>query len=245
MKVGMVSLWDSWGVKQNLTVLHLDDCQVVQVKTTENGHNYTAMQLGVGAAKVKNVTKPLRHHYLKAGVLPKRKLDEFRVTEDALLPVGTQLNAQHFVAGQHLDISGTSVGKGFQGVMKRHNFKGQRATHGVSKTHRHAGSTGQCQDPGRVFKGKKMAGRMGGKRVTNRNLWLYKVDPVQNLLFVKGSVPGKPGTFVRVSDARKTSFDDKQSLPFPTFVTEPGEDILEQIIAPPQKADPLNYMAES
>ena len=147
----MVSLWDSWGVKQNLTVLHMDDCQVVQVKTTENGHNYTAMQLGVGAAKVKNVTKPLRHHYLKAGVLPKRKLDEFRVTEDALLPVGipqsiicsfstgvyktvslgTQLNAQHFVAGQHLDISGTSVGKGFQGVMKRHNFKGQRATHGT------------------------------------------------------------------------------------------------------------------
>lgn len=221
-----------------MTVLQLDKCEVVQVKTADK-HGYTALQMGVGGMKEKNVTKPLYGHFASAGVAPKRLLMEFRISEDAVIPAGTEISALHFVPGQHVDVCGTSVGKGMQGVMKLHNFKGQRATHGVSKTHRHAGSTGQCQDPGRVFKGKKMAGRMGGKRVTNRNLWVYKIDPDRNLLYVKGTVPGKPGGFVRVTDARDQKFEDGNPPPFPTFASD--DVVPENLVAALGKTDPLNF----
>eukprot|EP00620_Florenciella_sp_RCC1587_P024057 CAMPEP_0182573604 /NCGR_PEP_ID=MMETSP1324-20130603/20315_1 /TAXON_ID=236786 /ORGANISM="Florenciella sp., Strain RCC1587" /LENGTH=298 /DNA_ID=CAMNT_0024788739 /DNA_START=53 /DNA_END=949 /DNA_ORIENTATION=+ len=215
IKAGMIAEFDRWGTRHELTVIQLDNCQVVQVKE-EATNGYTALQLGICDAKEKNVTKPLRVHYSKAGVKPKRKLGEFRVAEDGILPVGTQIHATHFVPGQLVDVCGTSKGKGFQGAMKRHNFAGQRATHGVSKTHRAIGSTGMCQDPGRVFKGKKMPGRMGSDRVTVQNLWVYKINPQRNLLFVKGHVPGVAGGFVRISDAVKGARFPTDA-PYPTY----------------------------
>lgn len=238
MKVGMMPLWDEWGIRHAVTVLQMDACEVVQTKTKDT-EGYSALQLGVGEAKW--VNKTARGHYASANVVPKRKLWEFRVSDDALLPVGTQLHAQHFVPGQLLDVCGISIGKGFQGVMKRHNFAGQRATHGVSKTHRHAGSTGQCQNPGRVWKGKKMAGRMGSDRITTRNLWLYKIDTARNLLYVKGSVPGRKGNFVRISDARDEDWSKVEEPPFPTYFPEDGVDFPLELIAPKGDKDPLRH----
>lgn len=175
MKVGMVPIWDAWGAKHPTTVLQLDETQVIQVKTKETD-GYTAIQLGVGEAKLKRVKVPQAGHYRKASVKPKRKLQEFRVTEDALLPVGTVIQATHFVPGQLVDVCGISKGKGFQGAMKLWNFKGGPASHGNSLSHRTLGSTGSRQDPGRVFKGKKMPGRMGSERVTVQNLKVMKVS---------------------------------------------------------------------
>uniref|UniRef100_A0A7S2BM36 Large ribosomal subunit protein uL3m n=1 Tax=Octactis speculum TaxID=3111310 RepID=A0A7S2BM36_9STRA len=202
IKAGMLAEFDHWGTRQELTVIQLDACEVVQVKTTKND-GYAALQLGVCAGKEKNAPQTLKNHFAKSGVEVKRKLGEFRVADDALLPPGTKIGAAHFVPGQLLDVCGVSKGKGFQGAMKRHNFSGQRASHGVSKTHRAMGSTGQCQNPGRVFKGKKMPGRMGNDRVTIQNLWLYKIDVDRNLLYVKGHVPGQNGGFLRIQDAVK------------------------------------------
>src|SRR6185295_1339489 len=162
-KVGMTRVFDADGAHVPVTVLALDNCQVVGVRTAEKD-GYTAVQLGIGAAKVKNVSKPMRGHFAKAKVEPKRKLIEFRVSPDALIEVGAELSATHFVPGQFVDVTGTSIGKGFAGVMKRHNFRGLRASHGVSISHRSHGSTGHRQDPGRVFKGKKMAGHLGDER---------------------------------------------------------------------------------
>lgn len=174
MKVGMLPIWDQWGERHAVTVLQLDSCKVVQVKSQElNG--YTAMQLSVGEAKLKRVKKTIINHYAKAGLQPGRKLMEFRVTPDSLLDVGTTIHAQHFVAGQLVDVCGTSKGKGFAGGMKRWNFKGQTASHGNSLSHRVLGSTGMRQDPGRVFKGKKMPGHLGAERVTVQNLKVLKV----------------------------------------------------------------------
>lgn len=215
MKVGMLAIWDKWGVRYPVTVLQLDQCQVVQVKTEEE-NGYTALQLGVGEAKVKRVNKPLLGHY-KAhlgsveGASPddihvSRKLMEFKVTPDCLLPVGTQIYATHFVPGQLVDITGVSKGKGFQGVMKRHNYSGGRASHGNSLNHRTGGSTGQRQDPGKVFKGKMMPGNMGNDRVTVQNMHILKIDVLRNLLYVKGAVPGQKGAFLRVQDAVKGPF---------------------------------------
>ena len=213
MKVGMLAVWDKWGIRYPVTVLQLDHCQVVQAKTeAENG--YTALQLGVGEAKVKRVSKPLLGHFKQqlttsdssAPVHVSRKLMEFKVTPDCLLPVGTRIYATHFVPGQLVDVTGVSKGKGFQGVMKRHNFKGGRASHGNSLNHRTPGSTGQRQDPGKVFKGKKMPGNMGNDRVTVQNLHVLKIDITRDLLYVKGAVPGVRGSFLRLQDAVKGPF---------------------------------------
>jgi len=211
-KVGMTRVFDDAGAHVPVTVLKVDGCQVVQVRTAERD-GYTAVQLGVGKAKVKNVTKPMRGHFAKAKVEPKRRLVEFRVSADALLEVGAELTAGHFLPGQFVDVTGTSIGKGFAGVMKRHNFGGLRATHGVSISHRSHGSTGNRQDPGRTFPGKKMAGHLGDERVTTQNLKIVSVDAERGLILVKGSVPGADGGYVLVRDAKKRAAP--KEVPFP------------------------------
>lgn len=201
-KLGMTSVYTEEGVETPVTVLHVDNCQVVANKTVaKNGYN--AVQIGAGAAKVKNVSKALRGHYAKSKVEPKRKLAEFRVDEKALLEPGVEIVASHFVPGQFVDVVGNSIGKGFAGAMKRHNFAGLEATHGVSVSHRSHGSTGQRQDPGRVFKGKKMAGHMGTVRVTTQNLQVISVDENRGFIMVRGAVPGAENGFVLVKDACK------------------------------------------
>jgi len=201
-KLGMSRIFEADGTHVPVTVLKVDDLAVVAVKTNEKD-GYTAVQLGTGAVKAKNVTKPLKGHFAKAKVAPKKKLAEFRVSEDCLLSVGNELSADHFVAGQYVDVCGTSIGKGFAGVMKRHNFAGLEASHGVSISHRAHGSTGQRQDPGKVFKGKKMAGHLGNERVTVQNLKVVSVDANRGLIMVKGGVPGSENAWVRITDAVK------------------------------------------
>ena len=211
-KLGMTRVFTEDGLHVPVTVLKIDSCQVVDVRT-EDKHGYNAVQLGWGTAKVKNVSKPMRGHFAKAKVEPKRKLAEFRVSADALLDIGAEITAEHFVPGQYVDVAGTSIGKGFAGAMKRHNFKGLEASHGVSVSHRSHGSTGNSQDPGRVFKGKKMAGHMGSIRVTGQNLEVVVTDVARGLVLVKGSVPGSKGGYVLVSDAKKKTLPE--SVPFP------------------------------
>ena len=200
-KLGMTRVFTEEGNHVAVTVLRVDN-QVVAQRTAETD-GYTALQLGFGDAKVKNVSKPQRGHFARAKVEPKAKLAEFRVSEDALVPVGAEITAAHFLAGQHVDVTGTSIGKGFAGAMKRHNFGGLRATHGVSVSHRSHGSTGQRQDPGKVFKNKKMAGHMGNVRATTQNLQVVVTDEARGLLMVTGAVPGAPGGYVLVRDAAK------------------------------------------
>ncbi len=211
-KLGMSRVFTDDGNHVPVTVLKVDGCQVVATRTQERD-GYTAVQLGVGKVKVKNVGKAMRGHFAKAQVEPKRKVAEFRVTPDALIDVGATLSVEHFVSGQYVDVVGTSIGKGFAGVMKRHNFSGLRASHGVSIKHRSQGSTGQSQDPGRVFKGKKMAGHMGDRRVTVQNLKIVDVDSERGLILIDGPVPGSKGGFVLVSDAKKRPVPD--GVPFP------------------------------
>jgi large subunit ribosomal protein L3 len=211
-KIGMTRLFMEDGKQIPVTVLQMDGLQVVTQKTNERD-GYTAVQLGAGTAKVKRVSKAMRGHFAAAKVEPKRKLVEFRVTEDNLIAIGEELSAEHFLDGQMVDVSGTSIGKGFQGAMKRHNFGGLRATHGVSVSHRSHGSTGQCQDPGKVFKGKKMAGHMGAARVTTQNLQVVKTDADRGLIMIKGAVPGSKGGWVTVKDAVKKKLPD--GVPFP------------------------------
>jgi large subunit ribosomal protein L3 len=211
-KMGMTRLFTEEGNHVPVTVLKVDNCQVVAVRTEETD-GYTAVQLGVGKAKVKNVTQPNRGHYAKAKVEPKRKLVEFRVPKDALLEVGAELSAAHFVAGQFVDVIGTTKGRGFSGVMRRHNFGGLRASHGVSVSHRSHGSTGQRQDPGKVFKNKKMAGHYGVERVTTQNLRVVAADGERGLIMVEGAVPGADGGYVLVKDAVKRKAP--KDLPFP------------------------------
>jgi len=218
MKVGMLPIWDKWGCRIPTTVLQLDACQVVQVKQ-DHTDGYTSIQLGVGEAKLKNVKKPQLGHYNKAGVVPNRKLVEFKVTPDAILPVGTKIRAMHFVPGQLIDVCGTSKGKGFCGAMKRWNFGGGRASHGNSLSHRVLGSIGCRQDPGRVFKGKKMPGRMGTERITVQNLKIVKIDPSRDLIYVHGAVPGNNGSFLRLVDAVKGPFYPSPA-PFPSFLLD-------------------------
>ena len=227
LKVGLLPLWDKWGERHAVTVLHLDDVVVVQAKTIEN-EGYNSVQLGIGEAKKKRVNKPLLGHYNKAGIDPKRKLQEFRVSEDIKLPVGTKIGAMHFTPGQYIDVCGISKGKGFAGVMKRWNVGGGRASHGNSLAHRIPGSTGCRQDPGKVFKNKKMPGRLGGERTTVQNLQVVKIDAKRDLLFVKGGVPGPKGSFLRIVDAVKGPFHPSPP-PVPTFV---GEIPLEQLFMP-------------
>jgi large subunit ribosomal protein L3 len=190
----------------------MDGCQVVAQKTTERD-GYSAVQVGFSDAKPKNTSKPMRGHFAKARVTPRKKLVEFRVAEGNLVDVGAELSANHFVSGQKVDVCGTSIGKGFAGAMKRWNFGGLRASHGVSISHRSHGSTGQCQDPGRVFKGKKMAGHMGARRVTTLNLDLVDIDVARGLLFVKGAVPGSEGGYVMIRDAVKKAAPEGVPMP--------------------------------
>ena len=201
-KLGMTRLFLEDGKQVPVTVLQLDKLQVVAQRTTERD-GYTAVQLGAGTAKAKNTTAAQRGHFAKAQVEPKRKIAEFRVSPDCLIDVGAEITADHYLAGQFVDIAGTSSGKGFQGAMKRHNFSGLRASHGVSVSHRSHGSTGQCQDPGKVFKGKKMAGHMGAVRTTTQNLQVVRTDADRGLIMIKGAVPGHKGGWVTVKDAVK------------------------------------------
>ena len=220
-KLGMTRRFDESGVHLPVTVLKLDGVQVVAQRTAEKD-GYNAVQLGWGTAKVKNVTQPMRGHFAKAKVEPKRKLTEFRVAEDAMVDVGAEFSANHFIAGQYVDVCGVSIGKGFAGGMKRHGFAGLRASHGVSINHRSQGSTGQCQDPGKVFKGKKMAGQMGNVRVTTQNLMIVDVDDERGLILVRGGVPGSKGGFVRITDAVKKSRPD--DAPYPAGLKGGAED---------------------
>src|SRR5499433_244885 len=180
---------------------------------SEERDGYTAVQLGVGSAKTKNVSKPQRGHFAKAKVEPKARLAEFRVSDDALLEVGAEITAAHFLPGQFVDVVGVSIGKGFAGAMKRHNFGGLRASHGVSVSHRSHGSTGQRQSPGKTFKNKKMAGQLGAARVTTQSLKVISVDAERGILMIKGSVPGYAGGHVLVKDATRRKAPD--ALPFP------------------------------
>ena len=214
-KVGMSRVFKDDGTHVPVTVFDIGGCQVVAQKTAERD-GYNALQLGWGMAKVKNVTKAMRGHYAKAKVEPKRKLTEFRVSEDGLVDVGTELSAAHFVTGQFVDVTGTSIGKGFAGVIKRHSFSGLGASHGVSVSHRSQGSTGQCQDPGKVFKGKKMAGQMGNVTITTQNLEVVGPDLERGLILVKGAVPGARDGYVRIADAVKKLPPD--GLPFPCAI---------------------------
>ena len=211
-KLGMTRIFNDAGRHVPVTVLKMDDVQVVSHLTNEK-NGYTALQLGAGSAKAKNVSKAMRGHFAKASVLPKAKVAEFRVTEDAMVEVGSTIAPSHFVAGQKVDVVGTSQGKGFAGAMKRHNFGGLRASHGVSISHRSHGSTGQCQDPGKVFKGKKMAGHMGASRVTTQNLEIVAVDDVQGVVLTEGAVPGPKNGWVYISDAFKKARPEE--APFP------------------------------
>ena len=211
-KVGMTRVYTDEGVNVPVTVLRMENVQVVSQRTKEK-NGYTAVQLGAGKAKVKNVSQPMRGHFAVAKVEPKRKLAEFRVSEDNMIDVGAEITAEHFVAGQKVDVTGTSIGKGFAGAMKRHNFGGLRASHGVSVSHRSHGSTGQCQDPGKVFKGKKMAGHMGSTRVTTQNLEVVKTDLDRGLLLIKGAVPGSKGSWIMVRDAIKRALPADAPVP--------------------------------
>jgi large subunit ribosomal protein L3 len=201
-KIGMTRLFMEDGKQIPVTVLQLDGLQVVAQRTLEKD-GYTAVQLGAGTAKAKRVSQPMRGHFAAAKVEPKRKIAEFRVAPENLIAVGEEIAANHYFDGQFVDVSGTSIGKGFAGVMKRHNFGGLRASHGVSVSHRSHGSVGQCQDPGRIFKGKKMAGHMGSVRVTTQNLQVVRTDVDRGLIMVKGAVPGSKGGWVTIKDAVK------------------------------------------
>jgi large subunit ribosomal protein L3 len=227
-KVGMTRLFQADGRHVPVTVLQLEELQVVGRREAERD-GYTAVQLGAGKAKAKNVAKPQRAAFGKAKVEPKAKLAEFRVAEDALLDVGATISADHFVAGQLVDVCGVTQGKGFAGAMKRWGFKGLRATHGVSVSHRSHGSTGQRQDPGKVFKNKKMAGHMGARNRTQQNLEVVRTDPVRGLIFIKGSVPGSKGGWVAVEDAVKLPRHD--NAPYPAGLVSKDQPI-EEAAAP-------------
>ena len=218
-KMGMTRLYDDAGVAHAVTVLSVGDCAVIGNRTMDK-NGYVANVLGIREAKAKHVAKPQAVAAEKAGVKPYRKIVEFRVSDDCVIPVGTQMSASHFVAGQFVDVQATSKGKGFQGAMKRHNFGGKEATHGVLKAHRSLGGTGMREWPGRVLKGKKMSGQMGNETVTVQNLKVFGTDEAENLVFVEGAVPGCNGTFVLVSDSVKK---EQANLPTPTSVKESKE----------------------
>jgi len=231
-KLGMTRLFKDDGTHVPVTVLHLDQVQVVDARTQERD-GYSAVQLGWGAAKVKNVTKPNRGHFARTKVAPKAKLVEFRVADDAVLEPGATLSAAHFLVGQKVDVTGTSKGKGFAGAMKRWNFSGLEASHGVSISHRSHGSTGNRQDPGKTFKNKKMAGHLGDERVTTQNVEIAHVDAERGLLMVRGAVPGGKGGWVLVRDAVKRKRPD--DAPYPAAVAG---------AATPAEAPPADAPAE-
>ena len=227
-KVGMTRVYNDAGEHVPVTVLKLENCQVVAHRTEEK-NGYTALQLGAGTVKVKNVSKAMRGHFAVAQVEPKREVAEFRVSPENLIEVGAELMADHFVAGQFVDVTGTSIGKGFAGAMKRWNFHGGRATHGNSVSHRVLGSTGQRQDPGKVFKNKKMPGHLGDERVTTQNLKIVRTDADRGLILVEGAVPGAKGGWILVRDAVKKKLPEgvptpgKFRMAAPAATAEAGE----------------------
>ncbi|MBT5240230.1 MAG: 50S ribosomal protein L3 [Rhodospirillaceae bacterium] len=242
-KVGMTRVFTESGEHTSVTVLNVGGVQVIAQRTAEKD-GYTAVQLGLGAAKPRNVNKAMRGHFAKAKVEPRKKLVEFRVDPENLIEVGAEISPEHFIPGQFVDVTGTSIGKGFAGAMKRHNFAGLEATHGVSISHRSHGSTGQCQDPGKVFKGKKMAGHMGDQRTTVQNLRIVSTDPARGLILVSGGVPGSDNSYVLIKDAVKKA--TPEGLPLPAALMSsgnaPAEDIpSEQAVAedaaPAENAD--------
>ena len=246
-KIGMTRLYDDAGVSHAVTVLSVGDCSVIGNRTIEK-NGYEANVLGMREAKTKHVAKPQLIAAQKAGVKPYRKIVEFRVSNDCIIPVGTNLSAGHFIAGQFVDVQGVSKGKGFQGAMKRHNFGGKEATHGVLKAHRSIGSIGNREFPGRVFKGRKMAGQMGNEIVSVQNLKVFGIDLEENLIFVEGAVPGANGTFVLITDAIKKEHKD---LPFPTMQPETAapevvNETIEEIVEAPAEdnAQPVEETAE-
>ena len=211
-KVGMTRVYNEAGEHVPVTVLRLENCQVVAQRTEEK-NGYTAVQLGAGTRKVKNTPKAMRGHFAASSVEPKAKVVEFRVSAENLIEVGAEITADHFVEGQLVDVTGTTIGKGFAGAMKRHNFGGLRATHGVSISHRSHGSTGSNQDPGQVWKGKKMAGHMGQTRVTTQNLVVVSTDNERGLILIKGAVPGSKGSWILVRDAVKSPIPENAPRP--------------------------------
>ena len=241
-KLGMTRIFNDAGRHVPVTVLKMDDVQVVAQMTGEK-NGYTALQLGAGSAKAKNVSKAMRGHFAKASVMPKMKLAEFRISEDAMVDVGSTLAPSHFVNGQKVDIVGTSQGKGFAGAMKRHNFGGLRASHGVSVSHRSHGSTGQCQDPGKVFKGKKMAGQMGATRVTTQNLSIVAVDDTQGIILIEGAVPGSKNGWVYISDAFKKARPDE--APYPAGLMSAAAAAVEEAAAAPEASEDVNEAVEA
>ncbi|KAJ2626585.1 hypothetical protein H4R22_004755 [Coemansia sp. RSA 1290] len=240
-KKGMTGMWDEWGVRVPVTVLQLDSVKVVQIIKTSNP-DHPRLQIGCGVRKEKNTTKSLLGHFKAHGIEPKSKLFEFPITPDAVVPVGTEITAAHFVPGQLVDVTAISTGKGFQGVMKRWGFAGGRASHGNSLAHRTPGSTGNI-NPGRVYPGKKMPGRMGGKSVTVLRLPVMKVDTALNCIWVKGSVPGPDEQFIKVRDSIKLVkhrlFPEGATVPFPTFVSGQSPDLPRETIARVGGHDPL------
>ncbi len=232
-KLGMTRVWTDEGVHVPVTVLQMDGLQVTGVRTQDTD-GYSAVQLGLGVRKVKHTTKAMRGHFAKAKVEPKRKLAEFRVDPENLLAPGDRIQADHFVNGQFVDATGVSIGKGFAGAMKRHNFGGLRASHGVSISHRAHGSTGQCQDPGKVFKGKKMAGHMGASRVTKQNLEVVSTDVERGLILVKGAIPGSKNAWILLKDAVKRALPDGVPMPASVKAAEeeaPAEEPIEAAAA--------------
>ena len=240
-KMGMTRVFNESGDHLPVTVLRVDNCQVVAVRNDETD-GYNALQLGAGSAKVRRVSKPMRGHFAKANVEPKRKLVEFRVSPDALIDVGAELVPSHFSEGQYVDVTGTSIGKGFAGAMKRHNFSGLRASHGVSVSHRAHGSTGQCQDPGKVFKGKKMAGHLGDKRVTIQSQKIVSTDDERGLILIYGAVPGAKNGWVTIKDAVKKAMPD--DLPFPAGLRTVEEEAAAEEVPPAEEAAPETPAAE-
>lgn len=240
-KVGMTRVFTDSGEHVPVTVLKLDNCQVVAHRTAEK-NGYVALQLGAGTRKVKNVSKAMRGHFARARVEPKRQVAEFRVSQDALIPVGAEITADHFVVGQYVDVTGTSIGKGFAGAMKRHNFGGLRASHGVSISHRSHGSTGGRQDPGKVFKNKKMAGHMGDVTVTTLNLKVVRTDPERGLLLIEGAVPGAKGGYILVRDAVKRPLP--KDAPKPGRFREPAAETPAEAKAETQSEAPPEAAAE-
>ena len=223
-KLGMSRVFNDIGEHVPVTVLRLEDTEVVSTRSMDKD-GYIAVQLGFGSRKVKHTTKPMRGHFAKANLEPKERLAEFVVSEDALLNVGDKLSVSHYVVGQKVDVVGTSQGKGFAGSMKRHNFGGMRASHGVSVSHRAHGSTGNSQDPGRVWKGKKMAGQMGNVRVTTQNLTVVKLIEDENLILVQGSVPGSKNGIILLTDAHKIKLPE--AAPYPAGLFSKGSDIID------------------
>jgi large subunit ribosomal protein L3 len=241
-KLGMTRFFDEGGNDVPVTVLSLDGCQVTGQRTQERD-GYVALQLGAGAKKAKNTSKAMRGHFGKAMVEPKHVVAEFRVDEEGLIDVGAEITADHFVVGQKVDVCGLTVGKGFQGAIKRWNFGGMRATHGVSVSHRAHGSTGQRQDPGKVFKGKKMAGHLGQERVTTLNVTVWRVDVERGLIMVKGSVPGTEGDYIRIRDAIKGKPQD--GLPHPGAFRKAGDVTAAPAEEAPAEETPVEAAAET